>query len=61
MDCHFVGTLPFWKGKREKPVNTNAKQGSGLMKLGIVLSTNDPEEVWNVFRFGNVALKETMP
>jgi sulfur relay (sulfurtransferase) complex TusBCD TusD component (DsrE family) len=29
-----------------------------LMKIGIVLSTNDPEEVWNAFRFGNVALKE---
>ena len=23
-----------------------------------MLSTNDPEEVWNAFRFGNVALKE---
>jgi sulfur relay (sulfurtransferase) complex TusBCD TusD component (DsrE family) len=28
------------------------------MKIGIVLSSNDPEEVWNAFRFGNVALKE---
>ncbi len=28
------------------------------MKIGIVLSANDPEEVWNAFRFGNVALKE---
>ena len=28
------------------------------MKIGILLSTNDPEEVWNAFRFGNVALKE---
>ena len=28
------------------------------MKIGIVISTNDPEEVWNAFRFGNVALKE---
>jgi len=28
------------------------------MKIGIVLSTNDVEEVWNAFRFGNVALKE---
>jgi uncharacterized protein involved in oxidation of intracellular sulfur len=28
------------------------------MEIGIVLSTNDPEEVWNGFRFGNVALKE---
>lgn len=29
-----------------------------LIKIGIVLSTNDPEEVWNAFRFGDVALKE---
>jgi uncharacterized protein involved in oxidation of intracellular sulfur len=28
------------------------------MKVGIVLSTNDPEEVWNAFRFANVALAE---
>jgi hypothetical protein len=27
------------------------------MKIGIVISTNDPESVWNAFRFGNVALK----
>jgi uncharacterized protein involved in oxidation of intracellular sulfur len=27
------------------------------MKIAFVLSTNDPEEVWNAFRFGNVALK----
>lgn len=28
------------------------------MNIGIILSTNDAEEVWNAFRFGNVALKE---
>ncbi len=28
------------------------------MKIGIILNTNNPEEVWNAFRFGNVALKE---
>jgi uncharacterized protein involved in oxidation of intracellular sulfur len=28
------------------------------MKIGIVVSTNDPEVCWNAFRFGNVALKE---
>jgi uncharacterized protein involved in oxidation of intracellular sulfur len=28
------------------------------MKIGIAISTNDPETVWNAFRFGNVALKE---
>jgi uncharacterized protein involved in oxidation of intracellular sulfur len=27
------------------------------MKLGIVLYSNDPETVWNAFRFGNFALK----
>jgi sulfur relay (sulfurtransferase) complex TusBCD TusD component (DsrE family) len=27
------------------------------MKIGIVLSINDPETVWNAFRFGDVALK----
>ena len=28
------------------------------MKIGIVLSTNDPEEVWSAFRFANLSLKE---
>ncbi len=28
------------------------------MRIGLVVSTNDPEEVWNAFRFANVALKE---
>jgi uncharacterized protein involved in oxidation of intracellular sulfur len=28
------------------------------MRIGIVISTNDAEEVWNAFRLGNVALKE---
>src|SRR3989337_4094788 len=27
------------------------------LKIGIVISTNDPEAVWNAFRFGDVALK----
>jgi len=27
------------------------------LKLGIVLSTNEPEIVWNSFRFGNTSLK----
>ena len=26
------------------------------MKLGIVIYSNDPETVWNAFRFGNFAL-----
>ena len=28
------------------------------MKVGIVISTNDSEEVWSAFRFANVALKK---
>ena len=28
------------------------------MKLCIVIYSNDPETVWNAFRFGNFALKE---
>jgi uncharacterized protein involved in oxidation of intracellular sulfur len=28
------------------------------MRIGIVISTNDAEEVWNAFRLANVALKE---
>ncbi len=27
------------------------------MKLGIIISTNEPEVVWNAFRLGNVSLK----
>ncbi len=27
------------------------------MKIGIIVSTNEPETVWNAFRFGNTALK----
>lgn len=28
------------------------------MKLGIIIYSNDPETVWNAFRFGNFAIKE---
>jgi len=28
------------------------------MKMGIVIYSNDPETVWNAFRFGNYAVKE---
>ncbi len=28
------------------------------MKLGLIIYSNDPETVWNAFRFGNFALKE---
>ncbi len=28
------------------------------MKIGLIIYSNDPETVWNAFRFGNFALKE---
>lgn len=28
------------------------------MKIGIIISSNDSETVWNAFRYGNFALKE---
>ena len=28
------------------------------MKIGIIIYSNDPETVWNAFRYGNFALKE---
>jgi len=28
------------------------------MKIGIIIYSNDPETVWNAFRFGNFSLKE---
>jgi uncharacterized protein involved in oxidation of intracellular sulfur len=28
------------------------------MKMSIVIYSNDPETVWNAFRFGNYAMKE---
>ena len=28
------------------------------MKIGIILNSNDPETVWNAFRFGNEALNK---
>lgn len=29
-----------------------------MMKVGVVIYSNDPETVWNAFRFGNFALEE---
>jgi len=28
------------------------------MKIGVVIYSNDPETVWNAFRFGNFALSK---
>jgi len=28
------------------------------MKTGIIISSNDPETVWNAFRFANLSIKK---
>ena len=30
----------------------------GQMKIGIIIYSNDPETVWNAFRYANFAIKE---
>lgn len=30
-----------------------------MMKIGIIISSNDSETVWNAFRYGNFAIKES--
>jgi uncharacterized protein involved in oxidation of intracellular sulfur len=39
-------------------VASQSTKGGGNIKVGIVVYLNDPETVWNAFRFGNFALKE---
>ncbi len=41
-----------WGCKNEEKIGAMT-----FMKIGIILSTNEPEIVWNAFRFGNTALK----
>ncbi len=38
---------------------TNNRQGESDMKLGVIISTNDPETCWNAFRFANFALTKS--
>ena len=37
---------------------TYSAEGGENVKIGIVIHSNDPETVWNAFRFGNYAVKE---
>ena len=39
-------------------LKTYVNEKCDKMKIGVVISTSDPETVWNAFRFGNIALKE---
>lgn len=44
--------------KSYKPSRLSIIRARENMKTGIIIYSDDPETVWNAFRFGNSALKE---
>jgi len=50
--------LPFMVNSQTAPVNGNESVPDSKMKIGMIIYSNDPETVWNAFRFGNFALDE---
>ncbi|MCX6250663.1 MAG: DsrE family protein [Bacteroidetes bacterium] len=50
--------LPFIGSSQTNPVPGKESIPDAKMKIGMVIYSNDPETVWNAFRFGNFALSE---
>ena len=50
--------LPFIGISQTTPVSVKESIPDPKMKIGMVIYSNDPETVWNAFRFGNFALDE---
>ena len=46
------------KQERKKEADEKTQTNKIHMKIGIVVYSNDPETVWNAFRFGNFAMKQ---
>ena len=53
-----VYLLPFIGISQTTPVSGKESIPDPKMKIGMVIYSNDPETVWNAFRFGNFALGE---
>jgi uncharacterized protein involved in oxidation of intracellular sulfur len=49
---------PVKKGHGQGGLPYYCTQGVKNVKLGLIVYSNDPETVWNAFRFGNYALRE---
>ena len=50
--------LPFLGIGQTTPVSVKKSSQDPKMKIGMVIYSNDPETVWNAFRFGNFAIGE---
>ena len=50
--------FPFIGLSQTTPVSVKESIPDPKMKIGMVIYSNDPETVWNAFRFGNFALDE---
>lgn len=50
--------LPFMVNSQTAPVSGKESIPDPKMKVGMIIYSNDPETVWNAFRFGNFALDE---
>ena len=50
--------FPFFAISQTNPVSGKESTPDLKMKIGMVIYSNDPETVWNAFRFGNFALGE---
>lgn len=50
--------LPFTGISQTTPVSVKESIPDPKMKIGMVIYSNDPETVWNAFRFGNFAIGE---
>ena len=50
--------LPFMAFSQIKTVSGKAATPDHKMRIGMVIYSNDPETVWNAFRFGNFAIGE---
>jgi sulfur relay (sulfurtransferase) complex TusBCD TusD component (DsrE family) len=54
----FLSLLPFFSISQTSEVSGKDPIPDPGMKIGMVIYSNDPETVWNAFRFGNFALGE---
>ncbi len=50
--------LPFIGISQTSPVSVKESIPDPKIKIGMVIYSNDPETVWNAFRFGNFAIGE---
>jgi len=50
--------LPFFSISQTLNVSSKDPIPDQKMKIGMIIYSNDPETVWNAFRFGNFALGE---